>query len=84
MSRHIGNLAGVARPTARMAALLGKREVTLADVLSMVEREDAIHRLARILDRGLESGITTDGRLDLREVAAFVLKEVALGARGKV
>lgn len=80
MSDNIGTLSGIARPTGRAAAIL-RRGHSMAELMAMVEHENAIDALARILDVGFEKGLSSDGRLDLREVAAHVLKEVAL--RGK-
>jgi len=44
---------------------------------AIADRADAVDGLARLLDQGLERGLSADGRLDLRVVAAFVLDEMS-------
>ncbi len=44
------------------------------DIFAMAEDAVAVDALAGLLDRAFSHALSTDGRLDLREAAMFVLK----------
>lgn len=73
-----GDLRGVARPTkklrARLEILHGKGFVERMD--RIVEDTTAIDALARLLTEAVEKNTTKDGRVDMKDVAAFVLAEM--------
>lgn len=73
-----GNLRGIARPTRRLKAQLevlhGKHFVERMD--RVVEDVITIDALAKVLDQAMEKSVTKDGRMDLRDVAAYVLAEM--------
>ncbi|HYV99695.1 MAG TPA: hypothetical protein VE967_19705 [Gemmatimonadaceae bacterium] len=73
-----GVLSGVARPTPglrqRMRLLYGKSAVERLD--QIVEDTTAIDALSRLLTEAMEKCQTKDGRVDMKDVAAFVLGEM--------
>jgi hypothetical protein len=77
--QRIGALAGIARPTRRVSALLAlsgndlRAAKSLHDAMDGVEAIDA---LSRLLTEAMNAKITTDGRVDMRDVAAYVLGEM--------
>ena len=80
----IVNISGVARPSRklrRMAEVLHGRR--MADAIdSMVEDTTAINAMAGLLDRAMTEHTTKDGRLDLREVAMYVIREMRRNQHG--
>ncbi len=73
-----GNIGGVARPTrklrARLETLYGRGFVLRMD--RVVEDATTIDALAKVLDKAMTESVTSDGRLDLRDVAARILVEM--------
>lgn len=74
----IGNIRGVARPTRKLRAqletLYGKKCVERMD--QIVEDVTAIDAFARLLTEAMEKKMTKDGRVDMKDVAAYVLAEM--------
>ena len=74
----IVNISGVAHPTRRMRSL----SLSLhgpqfaASVDSMLEDAVAVNALADAIDRSLIAGTSKDGRIDLRETAIALIKEM--------
>lgn len=78
MDTRVAHISGVARPSPRlrrMAAVLHGSRMANA-IESMVEDTKAVDALAALLDRAMTTHVTKDGRLDLREVALFVIREM--------
>lgn len=71
-------IAGRCRPTPRLQRLAtvlhGPQFATSINL--MVEDSIAVNALAELLDRAMTACTTKDGRLDLREMAMFVIKEM--------
>jgi hypothetical protein len=73
-----GNLRGVARPTRKLRARLemihGRGFVERMD--RVMEDEAAIDAFSRLLTEAVEKNTSKDGRVDMKDVAAFVLAEM--------
>lgn len=73
-----GSLSGVARPTEKMRRQMrmmrGPRAAAQLD--QILEDTVAIDALARLLTEALEKCQTKDGRVDMRDVAVHVLREM--------
>jgi len=73
-----GNLRGIARPTRKLQHQLeiihGRGFVSRMD--RVVEDVGAIDALSRLLTLAIEKNTTKDGRVDMKDVAAFVLAEM--------
>jgi hypothetical protein len=71
-------ISGVARPTRRMTALAtalhGPRMAASID--SMLEDAVAVDALAGAIDRALIAGTSRDGRIDLKETAIHLIREM--------
>lgn len=74
----VGNLSGVAKPTPALLARLGRGHAPrdARNIFDMVEGLEATDTLAVLLTKGIEKVTTTDGRLDTRDLAAFILTEL--------
>ena len=68
-------ITGHARPTAALRARLAVPAIDPA-TKRLVEREDAIDALSRLLTEAIETRQAKDGRIDMRDVAAHVLAEM--------
>lgn len=72
------NISGIAQPTdkVRRAAeiLHGPRVAARMD--QVMDDEIAVRALAGILTRAMETQQSKDGRIDMRDVAAYVLAEM--------
>ncbi len=71
-------MRGIARPTEKMkhiaTTLHGPKFAASID--SMLEDATAVNALAAALDRAFSAGLSNDGRLDLRESAMCLIKEM--------
>jgi hypothetical protein len=76
--RNEGRLSGVAHPTPALLRKLGRMygPAPVPDLPRVLDDLVAVDALAGLLDRAMAAHTTKDGRLDLRDVAAFVLKEI--------
>jgi len=74
----VGSLSGIARPTKKMRRLLGlARDGVNPRLLdSVVEDSVAIDAFARLLTEAMSKCQTKDGRVDMKDVAAFVLGQM--------
>jgi hypothetical protein len=79
--RSSGNLHAIVRPGASMRTAIGilnaqrpKEEVLRLE--RILEDTASIEGLATLLTQGIEHVTTKDGRLDTRDLAAFVLAEM--------
>jgi len=74
----IDKLSGVAHPTRKMRALLklARDDVNPRLLDGVVEDSVAIDSFARLLTEAMEKCQTKDGRVDMKDVAAFVLGEM--------
>lgn len=76
--QRVGNLSGIARPTRKMrrqmAAMYGERAVVRFD--KVLDDEVAIDAFSRLLTEAMEKCQTKDGRVDMRDVAVHVLREM--------
>lgn len=74
----IGGLSGHALPSdalkARLGSLYSEKKVT--DVDKMIDDLVAVDAFARLLTEAMETCQTKDGRLDTKDVAAFVLRRM--------
>ncbi len=52
-------------------------EGTSLNLARVLDETEAVEGLARCLTQGIDKVTTKDGRLDTRELAAFVLREMA-------
>jgi hypothetical protein len=72
------NISGVARPSRRMLnmalALHGPKFAQSID--AMVDDAKTVDALAGALDRALLAGTSKDGRVDMREAALALIKEL--------
>ena len=80
MSRkaRIGHLSGRAKLTPKFrhqAEVLHGKGFALS-IDAMVEDAVAVDALASLLDRAFSAALSKDGRLDLREAAMFVIREM--------
>jgi hypothetical protein len=71
-----GNLSGVARPGARLARTLKQMGVGNASVEDLLDLSVGVEALAGVLTQGIEACLTKDGRLDTKDLAAFVLRRM--------
>lgn len=79
----IAPLSGIARPTRALRNRIGKlyspgetREIT-----AMMDDFVAVDALARLLTEGIDKVTTKDGRLDTKDLAAFVLRHMRKDGR---
>lgn len=71
-----GSMSAVCRPTSRLRALAFAKHGPgmAANIHSMVQDAEAVAGLAKILDEAMTQCTTSDGRLDLKDVSAYVIK----------
>lgn len=72
-----GNLSGVAHPSAHLRRMVGqlyegRSPPTLVDRIA--DDALAIEKFAGLLTESIEKCVTQDGRVDMRDVAAYVLR----------
>lgn len=60
-------------PLGGLARLYGKTPGLKMNLAQVVEDDKAVDTLAKLLSQGIERVTTKDGRLDMRELSAFVL-----------
>ena len=77
--RQIGNLSGHARATRSFRAKLGMNP-TMDDVYKLVEREEAVDGLARVIDEGMRE-CTKGGVMQSRDLAAYILRKISRNQR---
>lgn len=79
MQQRIAQISGIARPTRRvraMMALAGNDTRKVQYLQDAIDGVEAIESLARLITESMHAVQTTDGRIDIREVAARVLGEM--------
>ncbi len=74
----IAPISGVAYPTPRMRSLATALHgpAFAASIGSMLEDAVAVNALAEALDRAIEAGLSSDGRIDLKAAAVCLIKEM--------
>jgi hypothetical protein len=76
----IGVLSGVARPSRalrrRLGQLYGPEAAAMGDMNRALDDFIGVDALARLLTEGIESVTTKDGRLDAKDLAAFVMRHM--------
>lgn len=77
----IGELRGVARPSPALRRRLGIINAVGAHALphsveGIINNSIAVDALARLLTEAIEKNQRTDGRVDMKDVAAHVLAEM--------
>lgn len=74
VEKKVVQIQGHAKPTSALRTMLGKSAAPIDPRMkALVEREDAIHGLAALLTQAMETCQTSDGRVDMKDVAAHVL-----------
>lgn len=70
-----GGMSATCYPTKRLRALAFAKHGPgmAASIYSMVQDAEAVAALAKILDQAMTECTSTDGRLDLKDVAAHVI-----------
>lgn len=73
-----GNMSATLYPTRRLRALAFAKHGPgmAANIHTMVQDAEAVAGLAKILDMAMTDCVTKDGRLDLKDVAAYVIKHM--------
>jgi hypothetical protein len=78
-------LRAVVRPggglSRAMGILHGQNGPAHLPLSRILEDTDAVEGLARVLTQGIESVMTKDGRLDTKDLAAYVLAELQRNQR---
>ena len=70
----IGNMRARLQPTEALKRRLGTRAA--ANIDAMLDGAEAVDSLAGLLDRAITDCLTADGRVDMKDVAHYVLKEL--------
>lgn len=72
----IGELRGHARPTAALRRRLGILGLRNSSIERILDEETGVDALSRLLTEAMQKSQTKDGRVDMKDVAAFVLAEM--------
>ena len=74
----LGVLRGHARPGAALRKKLGKLygPGTVHRMDAMLDDTVTIDALAGLLDQAMQASVSKDGRLDLKDMAVFMMKEM--------
>jgi hypothetical protein len=73
----IGYVAGIAKPTIGLRRRLAGVNGSMGEALRRAaEDEKAIDAFAGLLSQALQTVQTADGRIDMRDAAAFVLRSL--------
>lgn len=76
----VGTFSSVLTPSRRMREAFGafRRETGIPDMVERsINASTAVDSLARLLTEAIDTNTTPEGRIDMREVAAHVLAELA-------
>jgi len=75
-SERVGNLSGVARPSRALRKILGDLSTGQKPIIidHVIDSAVAVDVVAKLLTRTMEECTTADGRVDMKDVAARVLR----------
>lgn len=74
----VEQISGLAKPSEsllrRMRQLYG--EGSTLSIEAVLDDVTAVEALAQLIEQGFETCVTKDGRLDTKDLAAFLLREI--------